>query len=154
MEIWPESNQLDAKVTMRYANGALVKLEEPKKNDHSQLGAIFVGDKGRIQILRGDFVPDPPELKHDAPEVLPEGPGENRYHIQNFLECVRTRNKPTADVEIGHRSNSVCHLVNICRDVGRKLQWDPQTERFVGDEQANSLLRRPRRKGYELPQTG
>jgi predicted dehydrogenase len=152
VEIWPESGQPDAKVTMRYASGTLVKLEEPKKEGHSQLGAVFAGSKGRIQILRGDFIADPPELKRDAPDVLPEGPGENRYHIQNFLECVRTRRRPTADVEIGHRSNSVCHLVNICRDVGRKLQWDPKAERFIDDDQANSLLSRPRRKGYELPE--
>jgi hypothetical protein len=56
-----------------------------------------------------------------------------------------------ADVEIGHRSISVCHLGNIAREVGRKLKWDPAKEVFVGDEEANRLLERPRRKGYELP---
>jgi len=115
------------------------------------LGAVFVGEKGRIQILRGDFVSDPPELKKDAPEVTPEGPGENRFHIENFFQCMRTRRRPTADVEIGHRSTTVCHLVNICREVGRKLRWDPKRERFIGDQEANRLLGRPRRKGYELP---
>jgi len=52
---------------------------------------------------------------------------------------------------VGHRSTTLCHLVNICRDLGRKLVLDPRAERFAGDEQANSLLSRPRRKGYELP---
>ena len=131
-------------------------------NDRIRLGFIGLGGRARWMIQNEAFpgaeiiaVADcwMPRC-HEAAMLKPEGPGENRYHIQNFLECVRTRNKPTADVEIGHRSNSVCHLVNICRDVGRKLQWDPQTERFAGDEQANSLLRRPRRKGYELPRTG
>jgi hypothetical protein len=42
-------------------------------------------------------------------------------------------------------------LVNICRTVQRKLRWDPQAEKFIGDEEANKLLSRPRRKGYELP---
>ncbi len=72
-------------------------------------------------------------------------------HIQNFFDCVRTRQKPNADVEIGHRATTVCHLVNICRDFGRKLRWDPKAEKFVGDDEANTMLSRPRRKGYELP---
>jgi hypothetical protein len=41
--------------------------------------------------------------------------------------------------------------VNICRDLGRKLRWDPQAEKFIGDDEADAMLSRPRRKGYELP---
>jgi len=85
---------------------------------------------------------------------MKEGPGENSPHIRNFLQCVRSRKKPNADVEIAHRSTSVCHLVNIARELGRTLQWDPKAERFPNDAEANSLLERPRRKGYELPRVG
>jgi predicted dehydrogenase len=151
VEVWPEEPGPKGKVTMRYASGTLLKLEEPIKKDHSQLGAIFIGDKGRIQILRGTYVPDPPELLKGAPDPTPEGPGENRYHIKNFFDCVRSRKRPNADVEIGHRASTVCHLMNICREVGRKLQWDPRAEKFVDDAEANKLLSRPRRKGFELP---
>jgi predicted dehydrogenase len=151
VEMWPEEKGEQARVTMRYASGTLLKLEQPKINDHSQLGAIFVGEKGRIQILRGNYLSDPVELRRNAPEYTPEGANEDLPHLKNFFECMRTRQRPHADVEIGHRSNSVCHLVNICRQVGRKLQWDPQAEKFVGDDEANKLLSRPRRKGYELP---
>lgn len=62
-----------------------------------------------------------------------------------------TRERPNADVEIGHRSVSVCHLANITRELGRRLKWDPKTETFPDDAEANSLLSRPRRKGFELP---
>ena len=62
-----------------------------------------------------------------------------------------SRKLPLADVEIGHRTISVCHLAGITRRLNRKLTWDPETERFDGDAEANALLRRPRRKGYELP---
>jgi len=117
----------------------------------SQLGAIFIGDKGKIQILRGTYVPEPEDLLKGAPDATPEGPGEDRYHIENFLECIRTRKWPLADVEIGHRSTTVCHLINICREVGRKLRWDPKSEKFLGDDEANKLLSRRRPKGYELP---
>ena len=138
-------------VSLTYANGAVVSLEQGIIKDHQQLGAIFQGTNGRIQIVRGDFNSDRPELKKDAPDVITEGPGENSYHLRNFFECIRTRKTPNADVEIGHRSNTVCHLVNIAREVGRKLRWDPKHERFLGDDEANSMLTRPRRKGYELP---
>ncbi len=151
VEIIPEEPGPKCKVTLRYASGTLVKLEQEIIKDHQQLGAIFEGTKGRIQILRGDFIADPPELKKGAPDVIKEGPGENVYHIRNFFECVKSRKQPNADVEIGHRSNTVCHLVNICRDVGRKLRWDPKAEKFIGDDEANSMLARKRREGYELP---
>ena len=67
------------------------------------------------------------------------------------IDCVRSRKAPNADAEVGHRATTVCDLANICRELGRKLQWDPKVEKFVGDDEANALLSRPRRKGYELP---
>ncbi len=150
VEIWPEEQGLRCKLTMRYANGTLLKLEG-KNRDLEDLGAIFVGDKGRIEILRGDFTADPKELRDGAPPVTPQGAKESIPHIENFFECIRTRKKPNADVETGHRATTLCHLVNICRAVQRRLRWDPKKERFLGDDQANALLARPRRKGYELP---
>jgi predicted dehydrogenase len=138
-------------VTLRFAGGTLLKLEEPGKNSHSQLGGIFVGEEGRIQILRGDYTADPPELRKGAPDPTPEGKGEDVFHLKNFIECVRTRARPNADVEIAHRATTLCHLVSICRQMDRKLKWDPQAERFIADEKANELITRARRKGYELP---
>jgi len=150
VEIWPEDSGPKCKVTMRYANGTLLKLEGANRG-MEDLGAIFVGDKGRIEILRGDFTADPKELRDNAPPVTPQGPKESIPHIQNFFDCMRSRKRPNADVEIGHRATTVCHLVNICRTVQRRLHWDPKAEKFVGDAEANKLLSRPRRKGYELP---
>jgi predicted dehydrogenase len=151
VELIPDEPGPKCKVSMRYANGAVVSLEQEIIKDHQQLGAIFIGSKGRIQIVRGDYIPSDPELKKGAPDITKEGPGEMVFHLQNFFACVKSRKKPNADVEIAHRSNSVCHLVNICRDMGRKLQWDPKAEQFVNDSEANQRLARPRRKGYELP---
>lgn len=152
VEIIPEEPGPRCKVTLKYASGTRVCLEQEIIKDHQQLGAIFEGTNGRIQILRGNFVTNRPELKKEAPEPTKEGPGENVFHLRNFFECIQTRQKPNADVEIGHRSNSVCHLINICRDLQRTLRWDPATERFLEDEEANRQLSRPRRQGYELPQ--
>ena len=83
--------------------------------------------------------------------MTPQGPKESIPHIENFFQCIRTRKLPNADVETAQRATTLCHLVNICRKVQRKLRWDPKAEQFVGDEEANKLLSRPRRKGYELP---
>jgi predicted dehydrogenase len=150
VEIWPEDQGPRCKVTMKYADGTLVKLEGANRG-MEDLGAIFIGEKGRIEIPRGDYTADPKELRENAPPTTPQGPKESIPHIQNFFDCMRSRKPTNADPETGHRATTLCHLVNICRAVQRKLRWDPKKERFVGDEAANQLLARPRRKGYELP---
>lgn len=150
VEIWPEEPGPRCKLTMRYANGVQVKLEGANR-DLEDLGAIFIGDKGRIEILRGDYTADPPELRQHAPPVTPQGPKESVPHIENFFNCMRTRKPTNADAETGHRATTLCHLVNICRTVQRKLRWNPRKEEFIGDAEANQLRSRPRRKGFELP---
>ncbi len=150
VEIWPEDTGPQCRVTMRYANGVLLKLEG-KNRGMEDLGAIFIGDKGRIEILRGDYTSDPKELRDNAPPVTPQGPKESIPHIEDFFQAIRTGRQPRAGAEAGHRATTLCHLVNIVRLVQRKLRWDPKTEQFAGDQEANRLLARPRRKGYELP---
>jgi hypothetical protein len=71
--------------------------------------------------------------------------------MEDWINCIRSRKRPIADVEIGHRSITVCHLANITRALGRTLKWDAAKERFIDDDEANTHLDRPRRKGFELP---
>lgn len=155
VEIWPEDADAEGlvKVTARYANGTLLKCHgERRKQTYEDLGAIFIGEKGRIEIIRGNCIADPPELLKGAPPMVKApAPGESVWHIANFFECMRSRAKPNADVETAHRATTVCILINLCRELGRKLKWDPKAERFVDDQEANKHLSRPRRKGYELP---
>jgi len=74
-------------------------------------------------------------------------------HIQNFLECVKSGKRPNADIEEGHLSTVLCHLGNISyRLGGRKLQYDPIKERFIGDEEANALLKRTYRAPWVVPE--
>jgi len=70
-----------------------------------------------------------------------------KWHLQNWLDCIRTRERPVGDVEIGHRSISVCHLANITREVGRRLHWDPVHEHFVDDDEANEYVDQPHHRG-------
>ena len=69
--------------------------------------------------------------------------------MKNWVECLKTRKQPVADVEIGHRSVTVCHLGNIACKLGRKLEWDPTNELFVNDNEANVHLDRPMREPYD-----
>ena len=152
-EIWPLTPGPNGNVAMRYADGVEVRYDL----DRGPMGgAIFVGQQCKIEINRNKFATNPKDFVKDAPEPATaeiwEGPGWiARPHIQNWLDCIKTRQKPNADVEIGHRSISVCHLANIVRQVGRKLRWDPDREVFPGDDDANCYLQRPRRSGFELP---
>ncbi len=133
-------------VFMQYANGVTLEMGKGPLG-----GGLFYGDKGMIGIDRNkywstskDLVAKP--LNGDETPTL-----DGISHYDNFYRCIKSRSKPIADVEFGHRSATVCHLANIARLLGRELKWDPKAEKFVGDKQANALLDRPRRKGYELP---
>jgi hypothetical protein len=77
----------------------------------------------------------------------------DRAHIANFLDCVKTRARPNADVEEGHLSATMCHLGNITSRLGRGLRWDAEREQVVGDAAANRLLRRTYRKPWSLART-
>ena len=71
-------------------------------------------------------------------------------HMANFFDCVKARKEPVSDVWSHHRALTSCHLCNLAMLLKRKLRWDPEKEVFIGDTQADALLSRPRRKGYEL----
>ncbi len=156
VEWWPLEDGPKDSIGFRYANGVPVRLELPSGPILG--GALFIGEKGRIEIIRNNFRTEPRGMIKDLPsrEEVQKWRDEvalwqARYHMENWLDCIRTRATPAADVEIGHRSVSIAHLANITRQLGRKLAWDPRKERFVGDKEANRLVNRPRRKGYGLP---
>jgi predicted dehydrogenase len=136
------------KVFFRYPGDIVMELGNGPSG-----GAIFVGEKGTITIDRGKCVSDPPEIAQEPIKDTDVRLYKSDNHRQNWLDCIKSREKPVADVETGHRSAAVCHLGNIARWVGRRLEWDPVEERFVGDDEANGHLDRERRKPYELPES-
>ena len=71
-------------------------------------------------------------------------------HTKNFIECVRSRKRPVADVEIAHRSTIAVHLGNIAFRTGRKIRWDAEKEEIVDDPAASALLGRQARKPWDL----
>jgi predicted dehydrogenase len=161
VEIEPLTSGLSGQVRMKYANGVVVNfvIEQGKG---PMGGAIFICEKGKLEINRNKFTSNPPEIADQLRKELDVTEEERkwsddlalwqaRWHLQNWLDCIKSRQLPVADVEIGHRSVSVCHLANIVRELQRPLRWDPAEESFVNDSEADKLLSRLRRKGFELP---
>ncbi len=143
VEVIPPDGKDVKRMTFLYANG--LPMYHGGESD-----CVFHGTKGKIMVGRG-------YLRADPPQILQAKLGPNDMHLcrhrdhrSDFLECVRTRSRCIADVEIGHRTSSVCQLGNICNQLNRRLKWDPAAERFVGDEEANRLLSRPDRSPWEV----
>jgi len=145
-----------SKVTMKFASGTELRLHLDG-NRGPGLGAIFIGENGKIEINRNKLASNPKELVRSPDNPGPNKRAETAYHIENWIECIKSRKPCNADIEIGLRATTLCYLVNIIRDVGRvgePLKWDPVAERFTNCDEGNALLDRPRRKGYELPKIG
>lgn len=137
-------------VTMKYADGIELQFI------HGPDFIVFHGEKGRLKMRRNYFETDPPGLVTSVPDAAAadkwKGGGHiARPHLENWLEAIRTSSKLNAPVEAGHRTATICHLANLARELNRPLTWDPRHERFIADPDADTLLNRPRRRGFELP---
>ena len=141
-----------AKISMKFATGTEVQYHLDGDRGPG-LGAIFIGEKGKLEITRNKLAANPKELLLSPDNPGPNKKPETQYHIENWLECIKSRGRANADIEFGQRASTLCYLVNIVRQVGRvgeKLKWDPVAERFTNCDEANKLLSRPRRKAYQL----
>jgi predicted dehydrogenase len=123
-------------------------------------GVLIEGDKGTIFVNRKKLTGAPVEALKDDPlpvnavakvyRNMPMEGDERQAHWANFLHCVRSGSEPISDVHSHMRMLDICHLAGISARLGRPLKWDPVGERILGDEQANAMLARPYRSGYEI----
>jgi predicted dehydrogenase len=125
----------------RFASGAELYCH----TDPRSTGVRFVGTEGWVDLGRKNFTCEPASLRDSV-----IGPDEQRLyvsenHYRNFLDCVKSRQDPIEPVETGHRTSMLCHLGNIAMRLKRKIKFDPQTERIVGDDEAAGMLARPLR---------
>ena len=111
----------------------------------SGFGIAFYGDKGTVIVDEKSW-----HVADGGKEGGQQTVGQSA-HIRNFLDCVRDRKAPNADIEIGHLSTRLCHMANIAHRVGRKLTFDAATETFPGDAEANRLLGREYSSRFEMP---
>lgn len=155
---------------------ALFSLREAAAGHRGEGRLDFFGTKGSLGIDRIGFEVYP-DMKIDPSNAIPEfighpagGPKHSSMqpepwiqpykmagssqeqldlHARNFLDCVKSRERPIADVEQGHQVTTACHLANISLRTGRKIRWNPETEEIVGDPQAAPWLERPYRKPWD-----
>ncbi|HCA98968.1 MAG TPA: dehydrogenase [Porphyromonadaceae bacterium] len=150
VEIIPAGYQDTKFLTYKYADGA-VMTEEPFDEKQTK-GVKFWGDKGWIEVSRGHYLASDDSLLPPKVEET-EGAYETKVpHLENFINAVKTKTDPVVPVEIGHRSCTVCTLGNIAYDMKRPIKWDPATEKFVDDPEAdkNRLFNKTYTEGYIL----
>ena len=117
-----------------------VAIVTGQKQDDIRGGIRFIGTEGQVYVNRGKLEVTPKELeKKPLEEFKIQLKAAPKGHYNNFLDCVASRETPTADVEIGHRSAIACHLNNTCARLGRPIQFNSETEQIIGDEEATRL---------------
>ena len=115
-------------------------------------GTVYVGTRGYQVVPEkgGQFQTSAPRMKQEQVEDTGDNANLTAVHARNFLDCMQSREKPRADVEIGHRSTSLSLMANISLLVGQRLEWDAQQERFTNNAAANDLLHYEYRKPWKL----
>jgi predicted dehydrogenase len=140
----PVDEKASTGLVFRYADGLEIVHGGPS-------GITFEGASGKLFVGRGRIESDPAGVLAE-----PQGAGEFRLpeignsHKRNWLDCIRSRAKPVADVGVGASTSILCSLANLGYQLRRSLKWDPKAERFVGDADANRFLSRPGRGEWKL----
>jgi predicted dehydrogenase len=128
----------------------------PAQGPTNAIGAIYFGEDGYMtlddlayQVYKGEKLERVDTMKYQEPRTSDTNP-----HMRNFIASVKSRKHTdlNSDIEEGHYSAALCHLANVSYRVGRKLNFDPATEKFVGDNEANKLLTREYRKPFVVPE--
>jgi len=149
--------------TFQFASGriAVFGQYEASGNPIFPSGEIEMrGTRGTVYVNANSFKVVPErggQFQDRTPRMEPEEMSDKggnaaltALHARNFLDCMRSREKPNADLETGHRSTTFSLLANISLSVGQRLEWDPQQERFTNSEEANQLLHYEYRKPWKL----
>lgn len=161
VEFTPAPGNAGNGARFKYANGVEV-IHTNKWSGGEVNGVLFHGDKGRIQVNRGHFkywegetlkVEDRKECAQLLKDLLPANAVhlyKSEDQLNDFLKCVRDRSKPICDVEIGHRTASVCNLVSATYYYRKPIKWDPKTESFVDGTGDAKWLTREYRGEWKL----
>ncbi len=131
-------------VVAHYANGVKLVFEDGKWPLHVR----FVGTEGSV------YVDDDGTIESEPKSLLAERKFGKGYpqsnHVRNFIDCVKTRQRPIAPPEGAHRANSTCQVANICLELGRTLKYNPEKEQFIDDPMADRKLARAMRAPWRF----
>jgi myo-inositol 2-dehydrogenase/D-chiro-inositol 1-dehydrogenase len=138
-----------AHITCTYANG--VKFELYCRGAFVERFIRFVGTEGWIQVDdETNVVTAEPKSILKVREISARSWAHAGNHIRNFLDCIRSRQETVCSPEKSHRATTIGHIANICVRLGRPLQWNPETERFLNDSEANRMISRAMRPPWRL----
>ena len=146
VEFIPPEVRSNRGMKMVYASGVVMN-----HTDWGEFNAVqFIGSEGKIEVSRGFYRSDIEGLTEKELESGDEPLYRSDNHYQDWIDAIRKRTRPVSDVEAGHRTASLCNIVNIAYTLERPLKWSPAHERFIDDDDADSLLGRPFRGTWEI----
>ena len=133
-------------LVFKYANGVTVTHE-----DFGRGNAVrFIGTNGSLDISRGFFEPSDMSLVDHELSDSETKLYRSDNHYKDWIDAIKSRGNTVSDFEVGHRTASICNIANIAYEIRRPLKWNPDTERFINDDYANSMLSREYRDDYKL----
>ncbi len=155
--VFPGDGLFDSAIHWRYeakyANGvtlACFAKGELLAQGQYPNGIKFIGEKGWLFVDTGRIDAEPKSILKEEIGANEIRLYDSSNHASNFIDCIRTKQPTAAPVDQAHRSVTVCHLGNIAMRLGRKIRWDPATEKIIGDDQAGRMLSRPMRSPWRL----
>lgn len=146
VKIIPPGAGKEAGLIYQYENG-IEMIHQPVEGKNY---CHFIGSEGEVYVQRGELRTTPETLKD---KVFNEGDYKfhtSDNHYQDFFNSIKSRKPPICDVEVGHRTATVCNIGNIAYALQRPLEWDPEKERFKNDGKANKMLKRKMKKEWKV----
>ncbi len=146
VEFIPPMERAKKGLKMVYANGVVMNHV-----DWGETNAVqFIGTEGRIEVSRSFYRSDIEGLTELELKESDRPLYRSDDHYQDWVDAIKARTRPVSDVETGHRTASLCNIVNIAYTLERPLKWAPAHERFLEDDDANDMLSRPFRGPWKL----
>ena len=156
--LWDAPRTMKVTYTFKSPDWQLIWDQPGEPKGPADFGMVFHGDKDSLIVCRDGtrIDADPKAQQFQVPSGGVRVYRMDRYadynvnHKADWLQAIRNDSRPCMDIELAHRTATLCILGNLSYVLGRKLEWDAEKERVIGDEQANRLLSRPQRYPYVL----
>lgn len=150
VEVLPPDGNEVKNLTFKYADGRIM-VRAGREEGHGDVnGVLFLGDKGKVEVNRGYLKTWPDHLATQTIGANEIHLYKSNNHYTDFLDAVRTRQKPICDIAIGYSTVVVCHMGNIAYQLKRPLKYDQAKQDFVNDAEATGLMGRAMRAPWKL----
>lgn len=147
--VWPPKHMFaetpyDFNVQAEYTDGVNLVIKKGEK------GIRFEGDEGWIHVTDGGAISASPKSILADRKTDEQSWVFMKVHVRNFLDCIRSRELTVSHPELSQRTHTLCHCANTALRLNRKVEWDPATERFLNDDEANAMIAREMREPWQV----